>query len=112
MTNRVSYDFTGAAVVVTGGTGGLGNRICRRFASQGARVAVVYLSRVAVAQQLAAELLAEGASASLAIQADVVIEDQAVAPVYPPLPKSRLDLVAAWDEPLSFRRPGLRRVAS
>ena len=52
------------------------------------------------------------AADSLAIQADVVIEDQAVAPVYPPLPKSRLDLVAAWDEPLSFRRPGLRRVAS
>ena len=65
-----------AVVVVTGGTGGLGNRICRRFAAEGARVAIVYLTRVAVADQLAEELLAEGASASLAIQADVTQLDQ------------------------------------
>jgi 3-oxoacyl-[acyl-carrier protein] reductase len=65
-----------AVVVVTGGTGGLGSRICRKFAAQGARVAIVYLTRVAVAQQLAQELAAEGAPASLAIQADVTQLDQ------------------------------------
>ncbi len=65
-----------AVVVVTGGTGGLGNRICRRFAAEGARVAIVYLTRVAAAEQLAEELLAEGASASVAIQADVTQLDQ------------------------------------
>jgi 3-oxoacyl-[acyl-carrier protein] reductase len=65
-----------AAVVVTGGTGGLGSRICRRFAAEGARVAIVYLTRVAAAEQLAEELMAEGASVSVAIQADVMQLDQ------------------------------------
>jgi 3-oxoacyl-[acyl-carrier protein] reductase len=65
-----------AAVVITGGTGGLGSRICRKFAAQGARVAIVYLTRQALAEQLAAELLADGASASLAIRADVTESDQ------------------------------------
>jgi NAD(P)-dependent dehydrogenase (short-subunit alcohol dehydrogenase family) len=64
-------DLTDAAVVVTGGTGGLGSRISRAFARAGARVAIVYLSRQAVADELATELLSHGAAASLAIQADV-----------------------------------------
>jgi 3-oxoacyl-[acyl-carrier protein] reductase len=64
-------ELADAVVVVTGGTGGLGSRISRTFARQGARVAVVYLTRHAVAQELAAELLADGAPGSLAIQADV-----------------------------------------
>jgi 3-oxoacyl-[acyl-carrier protein] reductase len=68
-----------AVVVVTGGTGGLGSRICHKFAACGARVAVVYLSRHAAAQELAAELLAAGASASLALQADVTQSDQIAA---------------------------------
>jgi 3-oxoacyl-[acyl-carrier protein] reductase len=68
--------LTEAAVVITGGTGGLGSRICRRFAAQGARVAIVYLTRQALAEQLAEELLAGGASASLAIRADVTRSDQ------------------------------------
>jgi NAD(P)-dependent dehydrogenase (short-subunit alcohol dehydrogenase family) len=64
-------ELTDAVVVVTGGTGGLGSRISRKFARLGARVAIAYLSRTAVADELAAALLVEGAAASLAVQADV-----------------------------------------
>ena len=64
-------ELNGAAVVVTGGTGGLGSEICRAFAQAGSRVAVVYLERRAAAEALAEELLAAGAAASLAVQADV-----------------------------------------
>jgi 3-oxoacyl-[acyl-carrier protein] reductase len=65
-----------AVVVVTGGTGGLGTRICHRFAAEGARVAVVYLTRHEPAIALVKALLAGGASASLAHQADVTRSDQ------------------------------------
>jgi len=66
-----------AVVMVTGGTGGLGSRICHAFASQGARVAVVYHSRTDVARDLAHELSKKaGASDSLAIQSDVTRAEQ------------------------------------
>src|SRR6476646_2627347 len=65
-----------AVVVVTGGTGGLGSCICRAFAAEGARVAVVYHSRTDVAQQLVTELLGAGASDSVAIQSDVSRADR------------------------------------
>lgn len=64
-------ELQGAAVVVTGGTGGLGSEICRAFARAGSRVAVVYLERRARAEELAGELRELGAAASLALQADV-----------------------------------------
>ena len=64
-------ELAGAVVAVTGGTGGLGSRICRAFGRVGARVAVVYLERQAQANALATELLAGGAAGSLAVQADV-----------------------------------------
>ncbi len=38
--NRVSFDFSGAAVLVTGGTSGIGHAIATAFASAGARVTV------------------------------------------------------------------------
>ena len=53
-------DLAGAVVVVTGGTGGLGSRICHAFA-RGSRVAVVYLERTVEAEALATELVATGA---------------------------------------------------
>ena len=65
-----------AVVVVTGGTGGLGSRICRKFAAAGARVAVVYLTRQGAAEQLSDELLAGGACASVPFRADVTQSDQ------------------------------------
>ena len=65
-----------AVVVVTGGTGGLGSRICRKFAAAGARIGVVYLTRQGAAEQLSDELLAGGASASVPLRADVTQSDQ------------------------------------
>ncbi len=65
-----------AVVLVTGGTGGLGSRICHAFAAQGARVGVIYLNRDALAEELASSLLGAGASGSLALRADITRADQ------------------------------------
>jgi 3-oxoacyl-[acyl-carrier protein] reductase len=60
-----------AVVVVTGGSGGLGSRICHAFAARRSRVAVVYHSRQEAAEELTKDLRIVGASDSLAIQSDV-----------------------------------------
>ena len=60
--------------VVTGGTGGLGWRICRSLAGAGMKIALVYVSSQQKAEQYVAELKRDGASA-LAVRADVTGED-------------------------------------
>jgi 3-oxoacyl-[acyl-carrier protein] reductase len=60
-----------AVVVVTGGTGGLGSRICHAFAAERSRVVVVYHSRPDAADSLVADLLSVGANAALAVRSDV-----------------------------------------
>ncbi|HMK62083.1 MAG TPA: SDR family oxidoreductase, partial [Acidimicrobiales bacterium] len=40
MTNRVSFDFGGTSVLVTGGTSGVGHAVARAFAGAGASVTV------------------------------------------------------------------------
>jgi 3-oxoacyl-[acyl-carrier protein] reductase len=60
-----------AVVVVTGGTGGLGSRICHAFAAERSRVAVVYHSRPDAARDLVEELYTVGARAALAVRSDV-----------------------------------------
>ena len=64
-------DLAGAAVIVTGGTGGLGSRICQAFARQGSRVAVVYLEREGAARELCDQLKQAGAADAIPVQADV-----------------------------------------
>jgi NAD(P)-dependent dehydrogenase (short-subunit alcohol dehydrogenase family) len=65
-----------AVVLVTGGTGGLGSRICQAFAASGARVGVVYLNRDSAAEDLTRELRSAGACDSLAFKADVTQDVQ------------------------------------
>lgn len=67
-------EIKGTAAIVTGGTGGLGRRICFALAKAGANVAVVYLKSRAEAEGLAEELSALGPRA-VAIQADVTTQE-------------------------------------
>ncbi|MGA2474654.1 MAG: SDR family NAD(P)-dependent oxidoreductase, partial [Acidimicrobiales bacterium] len=40
MTNQITFDFSGAAVLVTGGTSGIGHAIATAFAAAGAAITV------------------------------------------------------------------------
>jgi len=60
--------FQGQTVLVTGGSGGIGRAVCRRFAAAGARVAVHYHSRRKAADETLAELEGEG---HIAVRADL-----------------------------------------
>jgi 3-oxoacyl-[acyl-carrier protein] reductase len=95
-----------AVVVVTGGTGGLGSRICRSFAAHGARLAVVYLTRHEAATELSDQLLAGGASASLTFQADMTQPDRIAALVEHVLATwGRIDVLvnnAAYNQSVPF----------
>lgn len=72
--------FYGKAVLVTGGSRGIGAAVARRFASQGASVAVGYRSDAASAEALVAEIAAAGGSA-VAVAGDVAVPAQAQAMV-------------------------------
>jgi 2-hydroxycyclohexanecarboxyl-CoA dehydrogenase len=61
--------FEGKTVIVTGGGGGIGGATCRRFAGDGARVAVLDLNAEA-AEKVASAIRAEGGKAA-AIQCDI-----------------------------------------
>ena len=63
-------ELQGAVAVVTGATGGLGQRIGRALAAQGAHVAGIYQTSQEQAKVLVAEWSALGAR-SAAFQADV-----------------------------------------
>ena len=67
-------ELKGAVAIVTGCTGGLGQRICRALAESGVQVAGVYLQSREQAESLAAEWSALGPRC-IAIQADVNDED-------------------------------------
>ncbi|MDS0861701.1 2-hydroxycyclohexanecarboxyl-CoA dehydrogenase [Burkholderia pseudomultivorans] len=61
--------LAGKTVVVTGGGGGIGGATCRRFAAEGARVAILDLS-LAAAEQVRDEIRAAGGTAD-AIRCDI-----------------------------------------
>ncbi|MFL6716099.1 MAG: SDR family NAD(P)-dependent oxidoreductase, partial [Burkholderiaceae bacterium] len=91
--------FDGKTVIVTGGGGGIGGATCRRFAKQGARVAVFDMNLEA-AQRVAADINANGGQA-MAFKCDITNRgevDEAVAAT-----ESRLGPVdvlvnnAGWD---------------
>ena len=62
-------NLSGKTVIVTGGGGGIGGATCRRFASEGAKVAVFDMNLVA-AQKVADEISAAGGAAA-AFQCDI-----------------------------------------
>jgi 3-oxoacyl-[acyl-carrier protein] reductase len=101
-----NVDLADASVVVTGGTGGLGSRICHAFARHGARVAVVYLARHDAARALVEELRAAGAPDALAVQADVTQPEPVAAMVAQVIQAwGRLDVLvndAAMNQPVAF----------
>src|SRR5512142_755935 len=57
--------FPEGAALVIGGSGGVGQAVCREFARAGTAVAVTYNKKREVAEQLATELRALGARASV-----------------------------------------------
>ena len=63
-------DLNGAVAIVTGGSGGLGGRICRALAGAGSDVAVLYVGRRDVAESVAGELREAGRRAD-AFQCDL-----------------------------------------
>src|SRR4051794_35721037 len=68
-------ELRGAVALVTGGSGGLGQRIVRALHTQGCQVIATYNTSPQVAEPLAAELSAQGARC-VAWQADVTDERQ------------------------------------
>ena len=63
-------ELKGCAAIVTGGSGGLGQRICRALALAGVNLTVNYAESAAKAKNVAAELSKLGVRA-MAVQADV-----------------------------------------
>src|SRR5690348_4930973 len=66
-----------SVVVVTGASMGIGRAIAEELGSGGAKVVVNYLHHKDEADEVVAYLLKNGASAAVAIQADVSQADQA-----------------------------------
>ena len=69
-------ELKGCAAIVTGGSGGLGQRICRALALQGVDIVVNYAESETKAKSVAADMIKLGVR-SIALRADVT-DPQAV----------------------------------
>lgn len=91
--------FEGKTVVVTGGGGGIGGATCRRFAREGAKVAIYDLNPEA-AEQVAAQIREEGGQA-MAVRCDITDRASVDAAVEATLAKlGPIDVLvnnAGWD---------------
>lgn len=66
--------FAEQTVIVTGGGGGIGQALCNRFATEGARVVVVDL--IGERAQVVAQSITDDGGAAIALEADVSIATQ------------------------------------
>ena len=98
-------DLEGAVAIVTGGSGGLGGRICQALAKAGTNVAVGFCQSREQGESTAAALEAAGVKAE-AIQCDVTDADQVEALVAQVLERfGRLDILvndAAYNKWIPF----------
>ena len=98
-------ELNGATALVTGGTGGLGRRICWAFARAGANVSLVYQHSKDAAEALAAELTAVGPRC-LAVAADVTTAEGVQAMIDQTMAEfGRIDVLvnnAAYNRAIAF----------
>ncbi len=118
-------NFDGKVVLVTGGSGGIGRAVCRRFAERGARVWVHYHSGREAAGETLAQLAGDGHStvpadlrdpASVRTMVDGVVEasgsidilvnNAGVFERHPPLAVDYETWCAAWDQTLGTNLVG------
>src|SRR5215471_15457195 len=71
---RATMDLKGAVALVTGGNGGLGQRICHKLAEEGAHVAVMYAQSRDQAEGVARELASRHQISAAAFACDVTDE--------------------------------------
>jgi 3-oxoacyl-[acyl-carrier protein] reductase len=99
-------DLNGAVALVTGGNGGLGQRICHALAKEGAHVAVMYAQSRDQAEGVARELASRHQINAAAFACDIT-DDAAVAKVVDDVAKrfGRLDILvndAAYNKSIPF----------
>jgi 3-oxoacyl-[acyl-carrier protein] reductase len=99
-------DLKGTVALVTGGNGGLGQRICHALAKEGAHIAVVYARSRDEAEGVARELMSRYRIEAAAIACDVT-DGAAVAAAISEVTRrfGRLDILvndAAWNKAIPF----------
>ena len=99
-------DLNGAVALVTGGNGGLGQRICHALAKEGVHVAVMYAQSRDQAEGVARELASRHQINATAFACDIT-DDAAVAKVVDDVAKrfGRLDILvndAAYNKSIPF----------
>jgi 3-oxoacyl-[acyl-carrier protein] reductase len=105
-TGRRIMDLKGAVAVVTGGNGGLGQRICHALAKCGTHIAVIYARSAADAEGVARDIEKLGVSAA-AFACDVTKPEQVQRMVDDVVKRfGRLDILindAAYNKTIPYR---------